>query len=57
VKNPNTLQLGKILNAKLQFLNEGDASKFIAPKKSFEIFEGARRIGVGTWKLGKKGSD
>lgn len=50
VNKNKVIKLGDISKAKLKFINDTDASKFISKGTSFEIFEGARRIGVGKWK-------
>lgn len=48
-KKNKIIALGNISKAKLQFINDTDVSKFITKGACFEIFEGARRIGVGKW--------
>lgn len=45
----NGIRLGEIITSEISFFNETDALKLISPGEAFELFEGARRIGVGRW--------
>ena len=41
--------LGEVIRVKVAFFNDVETSTKCIPGTSFELFEGTRRVGVGTW--------
>jgi len=50
VPDTDSLRLGIIEEAECELINQVDTDAFVKPGMNFELFEGTRRIGVGTWK-------
>jgi hypothetical protein len=45
----DNIGLGEIIRVQISFFNDAETSEKCIPGASFELFEGTRRVGVGTW--------